>query len=410
MDAGYLPQPGIHLRTIQDRLSRVLSELNRISYLVIRRLHLSSSHFAHLHLPAPSLDLFSFEGCGSDPVRLPAPLFDNNAPRLRSLRLSSALIEFSRALYPSLMELFVHDIHHPLSPTMSTWITFLSNHTSLTSLNLSYAISVHSSDAHEWLSTVELAHLQELTLTDDATACAQLLTKLVVPPACKISIIAGFDNRGGVDLLKAGLSTLVTPRIAEELEVTLTSTSVCFLNVIDNASSPPQGSLFFKLQWQTASEPLEDSTLLYNPIDSFPTGHLTSIGILRLVFIPINGQYPLHDAWLRTNLEEWLRHLSSVHHLIVDSSSLDLVFDLLTDDEAEEGSPLQFVFPSLQIVEIVKSQDEEVDWGAFISFAEWRNDVGHKINSIRVPRADVDHLSWEDGCLVADLGIEIILS
>lgn len=99
-----------------------------------------------------------------------------------------------------------------------------------------------------------------------------------------------------------------------------------------------------------------------------------------------------------------------MHHLIVDSSSLDLVFDLLTDDEAEEGSPLQFVFPSLQIVEIVKSQDEEVDWGAFISFAEWRNDVGHKINSIRVPRADVDHLSWEDGCLVADLGIEIILS
>ncbi|KAJ3574924.1 hypothetical protein NP233_g1443 [Leucocoprinus birnbaumii] len=418
VDGERLSSYATHLKAAQIRLSRALANLHRTSYLVIRRFPLTVDHFNHLLHSAPVLDTFSFEGYAPDPVRLPMPLFDNSAPHLRSLCLSSAMIDLERSHYPSISELRVCHIREPFSPSTNTWLVFLSNHTSLTVLKLTYAMSARLSDSHEWSPRVELPCLRELTLSDDATPCAHLLAQLVVPIHCRISVVAGIDYPSGFQLLQTAVSQVASSRVTKDLQVTLTGTSVSLADVVEEfKSGPSRNSLFFKFQWQTDFDPFKELTLPYDPFHFLSATLLANIETLRLGFLPVHGRYPLQHLSLRSRLHAWLHLLTEVKHLVIDSSSLDTVLDFLGEDDGlgldegeEDKARPKLVFPSLQCLEIAQTEREEVDWGAVISFAEWRDDIGHGISSIIVPTAGVGQLSWRDGSVLAELDIEITLS
>lgn len=420
LDGGSDFRPtSLQLRAIRDRFSRALSELNRFSYFVIRRFPLTEDHYAHLSRPAPALEVFSFEGRGPEPMRLPSPLFSNEAPALRSLHLATALIDFEQASYPNLTGLVVRDIREPFPPSTSTWLTFFINHPLLQSLNLSYATSVRFTDAYEWLPTVYLDQLQEFTLSDDATPCAHLLPKVRVPNDCRISLLCGFDNYDGVRLLQTALSAFMSSRLCNDLQITLTGTSIAFSNAVQGQSdtSPLRHApyFFFKFQWQSNFEPFDTLHLPERPFNFLSNAFLQSVEKLRIVLLPINGRYAFDDDDLFCVFRAWISGLDSVKSLILDTCVLDAVLDVISDnddctgDEDGDHECRSVIFPSLEGIEAIETEGEELDWGAFISFAEWRQDIGRDIKYITVSKIELDHLCWKDGSQIAELDIEINL-
>lgn len=403
---------------MQNRLSRVLFELDRVSYLVIRRFGLTKDHYERLHGLAPNLVLFSFEGVGAEPVPLPSQPFGIGAPLLQSLHLTSALITFEQVSYPSLRHFSAQDTREPFQPSTRAWLIFFSNHPHLETLKLSYAISVRFTDAFEWLPTVDLEHLREFTLFDDATPCAYLLPKVKIPDACRVSIRAGLDNPGGVRSLQDTFPTFISNRLDDHLQVTLSGTSVSFSNDLrceqELCSNPKIPYFFFGFQWQLNFEPFEDIPLPQSPFAFLSDSHLVRVNTLRIDLPPIDGRCALEDAALFSAFQDWLGRFSSVHHMIVEMSAIDTVLDLIgecggSDDEGQEVPSPQIIFPSLEGITVVEGHGEELDWGVFISFAEWRSDIGHKVKYIRVPKEEIDNLGWEDATRIAELDIEINL-
>jgi hypothetical protein len=304
---------------------------------------------------------------------------------------------------------------------VSEWLTFLSKHTLLASLNLTYATSVRFSPSSEWMPVIDMPCLQELVLADEVTSCAHLLDKITPPTSCRTSVVAGLEPDGGdgVQLLQAVCSSLVARRISTYLQITLSGTSVAFTNRNnDPASSLQTSHIFLKFQWQANFDPFEESQLPHNAIDFLPASVLASIENLRIVLSPINGRYPFDDASLLSIFNDWIWRLTSVEHLILESCSLDTLLSLLSNDgdgdnyneNDGEGNNLHCPrLASLRGLEVLQAEGEEVNWGALVSFAEWRIDAQRGINYIMVPSSEVDHLSREDASLLGDLDVEICL-
>ncbi|KAF9444563.1 hypothetical protein P691DRAFT_778173 [Macrolepiota fuliginosa MF-IS2] len=408
----------LQVQGMQKRFGRVLLELHRISYLVIRRFYLTADHYKRLQDPAPMLNLFSFEGNARDPLRLPAQLFNNEAPQLQSLRLVSSFINFENASFPSLTDLTVEDIRHSFSPSIHNLLTLLSHHPHLENLELPYAIT--SCSAAAWSPTVDLDCLRQFTLADDAMSCGRLLAVLTIPSDCRISLRSGLDTVEGIRLLQETFSHLMTTRLCDELQIILTGNCVSFSNNIHSdrelfvAHEPPY--FFFKFQWQSGFEPFEGLRLPPTLLNFMPDLYLRDVKTLRITPSPINGRYPFDDDSLFSLFGDWLRRLDSVQHLIVEMSVMDAVFDLISDfddsssdDSETEVETRPIIFPLLKGVEVIETRGEELDWGAFISFAEWREDMRHGIKYIMVSRVEVDHLGWEDASIIAELDIDIRL-
>jgi hypothetical protein len=413
LDGGPNYSVNRQLSDIQDRFTHVLSELSRISYLVIRRFHLTRKHHSCLSKLAPALQVFSFEGHGSKLVHFPFPLF-KEAVELRSLHLDAATIDFEGATYPNLIELRVRDIQDPFSPLISTWITFLTNHPFLQSLTLSHVVSIQTSDLVVPL--IHLDQLQQFTLADDATQCAQLLSRIIMPNTCCINLLCGFDNNDGLRMLQNTVSMLMAPRLSGNLQVTLSGTSIVFSNAIQNQDNLPLtqsgGPFSFKFQWQSMFWPFQSSGLPERPFRFLSDAGLQGLEALNIDLFPINGRCPLDDDDLLCTFREWLGGLSSVKHLILGTNSAYTIFDLINDHDDEPGDNKGeggLIFPLLEGLELADVEGEELDWGAFVSFAEYRYHAKRALKQIIVAKAELDHLHWNDVSEIADLGLEINL-
>jgi hypothetical protein len=413
LDGGPDHSVNMHVSDIQDRFTHVLSEQFRISYLVIRRFPLTLGHYLCLSKPAPALQMFSFEGRGSEPVHLPFPLFEE-APELRSLHLDTATIDFKRANYPKLIELQVRDIRDPYSPLISTWVTFFANHPFLQSLNLSHVVSFRTSDLV--VPTVHLDQLQQFTLADDATQCARLLSRIIMPITCRICLLCGFDNDDGLRTLQGTVSTLMTGRLSGNLRVTLSGTSIVLSNPTQSQCNPPsaqRGQHFsFKFQWQSTFWPFQSSGLPERPFHFLSDASLRGVEVLCIDLFPTDGRCPLDDDDLFCAFREWVTGLSSVKHLVLGTSCANAIFDLINDhdDDSEDSAREEgLALPLLEGVELIEVEGEELDWGEFISFAEYRYHAKRGIKQITVAKAELDHLHWSDASEIADLGLEINL-
>ena len=154
-----------------------------------------------LQHPAPALEYLNLVTSSPFPDSLfPGPLFADDAPLLRSLRLQRCLINFSSSALSNLTELAVLDVlapplmsmrtpDHPLkiAPTVNGWLRVLEQMPSLMYLTLGSAIS-HSANEEQSKSKVELPNLRFLSIGARFPDGTKLLNHLKIPPPCGIRL------------------------------------------------------------------------------------------------------------------------------------------------------------------------------------------------------------------------------
>ncbi|TFK44850.1 hypothetical protein BDQ12DRAFT_673689 [Crucibulum laeve] len=398
--------------TTRKRIRKVLNRISQIHTLHMR-LHdhglVWNDIWNCVLEPAPLLESFHlrFQIKGWVHIKLPSPLFFNDAPRLRDLRLKNCMINFDSPALRHLEHLELELIGEEIAPLLSNWLSML--HTlqntlqSLTILD-SFGSEEFLGQVHSVVNgDVFMPYLRNIKLMGDLSDCAQLLNRLILPDGCSL-FVRSLTARDEIDFLvmQDALSKVLAGWQPEG------ACSSWYMSVIWSTSlTLPCGYLKIRGE-QGLDKPQLDLEFACSITSLAPI--LTSLKAaplqrLYMLDLTITDHHNIPESNLTSILVDFISSASSVEVICMTHRTACIMLPVLREisailqDNSEDGhkSYPSILLPSLRYIQFhfIQLADLQVR-GMIVSYLQWRH----------VMRADIQLVTFLNNPYVEEVAKE----